>query len=346
MIDRYLVGIHILYCVLLFRLVICMSGYLEMLGKTKSYYTLDQLRAFVVVAHTGSYTEAARVLRKDRTTLREHIDNLEIDFNLTLLSKEGKRITLTEHGEVILRGARALLLGADTLNNLASSLADKEVRHVNIMLDKHFPDEIVTTIEQDIAETFPNLTIHWSHSTNDQSIASLSKGEVDIAVIQRFSSHTGFHPPAGLSMCFLGNLKGTIFTRKHSLLQDLDAVSIPDLTFEDRLIYDGDVENTQVITGGLSTNFQVFSSKALLLSCLKVKGWTYLPYVAVTPDLLEYISPLKCDFVNDSWFTSHVLLHRPATKSSVTVYIAEKIKHYYKQYANKSVAESLNRMAS
>ncbi|MBE4593910.1 hypothetical protein BOO24_16375 [Vibrio navarrensis] len=323
-----------------------MTGYLEMLGKTKSYYTLDQLRAFVVVAHTGSYTEAARVLRKDRTTLREHIENLEIDFNLTLLSKEGKRITLTEHGEVILRGARSLLLGADTLNNLANSLSEKEVKHINVMLDKHFPDEIVTIIEQDISETFPNLTIHWAHSTNQGSIATLSKGDADIAVIQHLSSHSGFHPPAGLSVCFLGNLKGTIFARNSSPLQELDLVSMADLTYEDRLIYDGDIEDTKVITGGLPTNFQVFSSKGLLLSCLKVKGWTYLPYVAVTSDLLAHISPLKCDFINDSWFTSHVLLHRPATKSSATTYIAEKIKRHYKQYAEKSVAESFNKKAS
>lgn len=330
----------------LFSLVICMSLHLELLGKSKCYFTLEQLRAFVVVAQTGSYTEAARFLRKDRTTLREHIENLEIDFNLTLLSKEGKRITLTENGTVVLRGAHSLLLAAESLNNLANSLSNEEVKHVNIMLDKHFPEQIVTSIEQDIVEAYPNVTIHWSHSTNENSMASLAKGEVDIAVMQHRAWHSSRHPPAGTSMCFLGNVEGAIFARNLSPLHSLSVVTMSDLTYEDRLIYDGDLEDAKAHTSGLPTNYQIFSSKGLLLSCLKVKGWTYLPYLSVPSDMLEHISPVNCDFINDSWSTGHILLQNQAPKSSPISYIAEKIKSHYKQYSERGKSDLFKQLES
>lgn len=51
--------------------------------------SFEQLQAFICVAESGSFSAAARLLRKDRATLHQQIGNLEIDWGMSLFNREG-----------------------------------------------------------------------------------------------------------------------------------------------------------------------------------------------------------------------------------------------------------------
>ncbi len=59
---------------------------------------LDELRAFVAVAETGSIVAAARSLNFARATLRRRLDELEARAGLPLLYRTAQGVTLTEAG--------------------------------------------------------------------------------------------------------------------------------------------------------------------------------------------------------------------------------------------------------
>src|ERR1043165_5803542 len=68
-----------------------------------------QLRAFVTLAKTGSFTVAAKELFLSQSAVSHSIKALEEDTNCRLLDRVGKKIALTPAGEQLLYHAEKIL---------------------------------------------------------------------------------------------------------------------------------------------------------------------------------------------------------------------------------------------
>ncbi len=76
-------------------------------------YSFAQIEAFATIAETGSLSQAAIRLAKDRTTLRDLLDYLEDALGYRLFSREGRSLTLTAEGEQLFSpGTPAVASGA------------------------------------------------------------------------------------------------------------------------------------------------------------------------------------------------------------------------------------------
>src|SRR5262245_51001426 len=62
-----------------------------------------QLRAFSVVARTGSFTQAARELHLTQSGISHSMRALENDIGCRLLDRLGKKVALTQAGEQLLQ---------------------------------------------------------------------------------------------------------------------------------------------------------------------------------------------------------------------------------------------------
>lgn len=65
-----------------------------------------QLKAFVTVAETGSFTETARRLSLTQSAISHSIRSLESETHCRLLTKMGNAFVPTEAGEALLHHAR------------------------------------------------------------------------------------------------------------------------------------------------------------------------------------------------------------------------------------------------
>jgi LysR family transcriptional regulator, nitrogen assimilation regulatory protein len=70
---------------------------------------LKQLEVFVCVAELGSFTRAAAQLRVAQPALSRQVRQLETELRRTLLLRNGRGVTVTEHGQVLLDHARGIL---------------------------------------------------------------------------------------------------------------------------------------------------------------------------------------------------------------------------------------------
>jgi DNA-binding transcriptional LysR family regulator len=70
---------------------------------------LRQLKTFRTVAILNSFNQAAAVLNCAQSTVSEQIKTLENDLNVALFKRAGKRIALTEAGELLLQYAQKML---------------------------------------------------------------------------------------------------------------------------------------------------------------------------------------------------------------------------------------------
>lgn len=80
-----------------------------------------QLKYFIAVAESGSFSEAAEIMFSAQSTVSKQIAALEKELNVQLFDRSKRRISLTEHGKCFLNHAHILLDNfSDMLRELES----------------------------------------------------------------------------------------------------------------------------------------------------------------------------------------------------------------------------------
>lgn len=74
-----------------------------------------KLKAFVLTAELGSFSEAARKLNASPSVIMKRINELEADFRTRLFSRSTRRVLLSEQGQAYLKRARELVRDFDDL---------------------------------------------------------------------------------------------------------------------------------------------------------------------------------------------------------------------------------------
>ncbi|WP_433993856.1 LysR family transcriptional regulator, partial [Mycolicibacterium porcinum] len=76
---------------------------------------IRRLRQFIAIGDAGSLTNAAASLHVSQQALSSSMQQLEKELNATLFRREGRRLTLTPAGELLLAEGRTLLAAARTV---------------------------------------------------------------------------------------------------------------------------------------------------------------------------------------------------------------------------------------
>ncbi len=109
-------------------------------------YSFAQIEAFATIAETGSLSQAAIRLAKDRTTLRDLLDYLEDALGYRLFSREGRSLTLTAEGEQLFRrGASAVASGAG-FRVFAQTLPQTAGQALRLVYDPFVPREFLCAL--------------------------------------------------------------------------------------------------------------------------------------------------------------------------------------------------------
>ena len=145
--------------------------------------TFDQLRIFLAVVDTGSFTAAARTLNRAVSAISYGIANLEAQLGLVLFDREGaRRPVLTEAGQAMLAEARAIAGGIDGMRAKAQGLLQGLEAEVNLVVDVMFPSERVGRVLRQFAEQFPTVTLRLSVETLGQTNALVLEGKAVVGV--------------------------------------------------------------------------------------------------------------------------------------------------------------------
>ena len=83
--------------------------------------SMDQLESFVAAAEQGSFSGAARLLKKAQSAVSTHVANLETDLGIALFDRTGRNPVLTEAGARLLPEAKLILDRREHLIGVASS---------------------------------------------------------------------------------------------------------------------------------------------------------------------------------------------------------------------------------
>jgi len=147
--------------------------------------SLDQLEAFVASAERGSFSAAARALRKAQSAVSTHVANLEEDLGIQLFSRAGRQPVLTPAGERLLLEAKVVLDRREHLIGVARSFEDKVERKLVIAIDELYPESALAPLFADFARSFPHVELEMLFPLMEDVTSLVLAGKADLGISWR-----------------------------------------------------------------------------------------------------------------------------------------------------------------
>lgn len=147
-------------------------------------YSPEALTAFVETVATGSFSAAARRLRKSQSTVSTAIANLEADLGFALFDRSARQPVLTEQGEQVLGYVQSILAASARLDELAVSLtAQTEARLTFVLSDTLNPDVLEDLMIQ-FDRRFPHTEFECLIGEEEDVIDLLQKERAQIGLTE------------------------------------------------------------------------------------------------------------------------------------------------------------------
>jgi DNA-binding transcriptional LysR family regulator len=121
--------------------------------------TLDQLRIFIAAAEAGSFSAAARRLKRAQSVISQSLANLEDQLGVVLFDRTGRMPVLTEQGRALIEEARAVAASMDSFKARAKGLAGGLEPELSVVVDVMFPIGLLTAAVSAFHTHFPNTPL-------------------------------------------------------------------------------------------------------------------------------------------------------------------------------------------
>ena len=121
--------------------------------------TLDQIKVFLTIVDAGSFSGAARRLKRAQSAVSYAISNLERLLSVALFDRSTRTPTLTEHGRALVGDARAVQAHVSQFENHARALAGGLEARIALAVDVLFPIEPVLSVLSAFRAEYPLVQV-------------------------------------------------------------------------------------------------------------------------------------------------------------------------------------------
>lgn len=141
----------------------------------------DQLRTFVAIAETGSFTRAADRVHKTQSAVSMQMRRLEERIGKALFARDGRASKLTEDGEQLLAYARRLMRLAD---ETLSAFDEAELTgRVRLGTPDDYADRFLPEILARFAHSNPRAEVTVVCAPTPLLVEAVRNDELDVAII-------------------------------------------------------------------------------------------------------------------------------------------------------------------
>ncbi len=152
--------------------------------------TLDQLRALVTVVEEGSFSAAARKLRRVQSAVSTAMSTLESRLGIAIWDRSTRVARLTEEGRAVVSAARRVLAEVDGLRRLTAGLVMGTEASVSLCVDALFPLSALIDLCAGFAKVFPEVDLR----VDTQVMSAVSNRVLEGAATLGVVSPTGLLP--------------------------------------------------------------------------------------------------------------------------------------------------------
>lgn len=231
---------------------------------------IDEIRSFVAVAETGSFSAAARNLKRAQSVVSMHIAGFEAELGYKLFDRTPKPV-LTAQGRELLVGAKRVLVEADRLQNRALTLSETQTPSIYMGIDLVLEAPVMIDLLRLFAKSFPSVRLQIENISGSEAKWFFTKTAMNLALV--FSSD----PSLESDEYILGHSPLSIVVAKNHPLAAIDRPTVDDLRrYRQIVVHARDPESSSPAV--VNTDYWEIDSGlwALGLAARGV-GWAILP---------------------------------------------------------------------
>ncbi len=156
---------------------------------------VHKLRVFAAVAQSLSFTKAAQGLHLTQSAVSHAIAALERELDTPLLRREGKRISLTEPGRVLLDHSRRLFTALEEAGAAVKRSARPDRGRLRIGASPAACQYLVPEPLREFRESYPEFELSIAAGDSPQIAQQLYDGHIDLGLLIRADKdkHLTFH---------------------------------------------------------------------------------------------------------------------------------------------------------
>jgi DNA-binding transcriptional LysR family regulator len=155
-------------------------------------FTLDQARAFVVIAEELHFGRAAERLQMTQPPLSRQIQKLERSLGVRLLERDNRRVELTPAGETFLTEARRILALAGGALEQAQRIHAGSAGTVRIGFTAVSTFSVLTSVLNLLSDAYPDIHLDLFEMVTGEQISKLIDGELDLGLARPPFDKTAF----------------------------------------------------------------------------------------------------------------------------------------------------------
>jgi len=147
---------------------------------------IDQLRTFIAIAETGSFTKAADVVNKTQSAVSMQMKRLEERLERQIFARDGRASKLTEDGSRLLDYARRLVkLNVETVAAFSDAALSGRVR---LGVPDDYADRYLPEIMARFSRAYPGVELTVLCEPSVDLIERIEDNEIDLAIITNCES--------------------------------------------------------------------------------------------------------------------------------------------------------------
>ena len=142
---------------------------------------VDQLRTFIAIAETGSFTKAAEVVNKTQSAVSMQMKRLEERLERPIFARDGRASKLTEDGQRLLDYARRIVkLNVETL----AAFSDAELSgRVRLGVPDDYADRYLPEIMARFSRVYPGVELTVICEPTVDLLERIDANEIDLAIV-------------------------------------------------------------------------------------------------------------------------------------------------------------------
>ena len=191
---------------------------------------LNQLKLFYISGKKQSFSAAAEELLLSQPAVTMQVRQLEDYFNLKLFHRHGKRIELTEAGQVLFGYARKIFEWAAQAERSIWELKDLETGVLKVGTTKTYAKHLMPALISAFQEKHPGIHVILSEGSSAEISNSLIVQKNELGLIAKSS-----YPPPLQVLAFTRENLLLILGRNHPLTR-LRRISLKDLARQPLII--------------------------------------------------------------------------------------------------------------
>lgn len=143
----------------------------------------QNLKAFVAVARSHSFSMAADKLHITQPAISKRIHQLEQQLDTMLFDRIGRKVSLTEAGRTLLPHAESILAAMHSARQAIADLSGEIKGELKLVTSHHIGLHRLPQLLREYSERYPLVELDIQFTNSSDAYAAVLKGECEVGII-------------------------------------------------------------------------------------------------------------------------------------------------------------------